>query len=144
MESGSQIADSFCGVHTTSTELGVLKPTYGARFIAFELKLDPSDHSYDYSKLYYSYHPDAPYTEEQVICFRVRWRGRFEPVQLQLPADAAASDYLRFRLDGLPYSPGTFEVQQVRCGALTAAEQLGGRAQRPEAVGAPPGCAERR
>ncbi|MDD1631947.1 MAG: hypothetical protein LUP91_07030, partial [Methylococcaceae bacterium] len=68
-----------------SIEVGIFQPTTLDGYIDFRLKLDPEDYSYDYSKLYYSVSPSDPYSEEQVICFRVRFRNIFEQIRLVLP-----------------------------------------------------------
>ena len=96
-------------------------PGVSPRFVELTLQLDGSRSElgrYLYSKLYYSTHPDTHFSEEAVVCFEVRERYREERLQVALP-DAAwqsahANGYLRLRLDGLPYSRGSWQVNQLQ------------------------------
>ena len=89
---------------------------------------------YLYSKLYYSTHPDAPFREEAVVCFEVPERYRAERLQIALPAAvwraARATGYLRLRLDGLPYSQGSWQVDELRLVSATESPELARRARR--------------
>jgi radical SAM protein with 4Fe4S-binding SPASM domain len=73
---------------------------------------------YLYSKLYYSTHPDQPFSEDAVVCFEVPQRFRAERIQVSLPetamAQARISGHLRLRVDGLPYSQGRWQLLQLR------------------------------
>ncbi|WP_143226695.1 hypothetical protein [Acidovorax sp. 62] len=86
---------------------------------------------YLYSKLYYTTHPQAQFSEDAVVCFEVRERFSPQRLQIALP-DAAlraarASGCLRVRIDGLPYSQGTWQLIEMRLGAVeNQAQRLGG------------------
>lgn len=73
---------------------------------------------YLYSKLYYTTHPQAQFSEDAVVCFEVR--ERFSPQRLQIALPDAAlqaakvSGCLRIRIDGLPYSKGTWKLIEMR------------------------------
>jgi len=104
-------------VNTTSAFLGTFRPTARTGFLEFSLKLDcdaEAARSYEYSKLYYSVSPQEGYSEQDVICFRVRFRHQYERIRLVLPGRARQNGYVRLRLDALPYSAGRFQVKNVR------------------------------
>ena len=73
---------------------------------------------YLYSKLYYATRPNAQFNESAVVCFEVPERFRVQRLQIALPdaawQEAKANGYLRLRVDGLPYSEGTWEVMDLR------------------------------
>jgi radical SAM protein with 4Fe4S-binding SPASM domain len=90
-------------------------------FIELRLRLECSRdqaRNYLYSKLYYATDPDEPFSEDRVICFPVSERHRFERLQVALPETdlrrARDHQFLKVRVDGLPYSEGTFSVQELR------------------------------
>jgi radical SAM protein with 4Fe4S-binding SPASM domain len=89
---------------------------------------------YLYSKLYYSTHPDQPFSEEAVVCFEVPERYRAERLQIALPqaalVQARANGHLRLRLDGLPYSRGRWQLVQLRLASETLHPELTRRARR--------------
>lgn len=97
-----------------SIDLGIFSPTARDELLCLQVRLDPEDCAYDYSKLYFSTAPDEAYAEERVICFRVRARNAFEQVGLPLPPRCLQTGFLRMRLDGLPYSAGTTSVAAVK------------------------------
>ena len=72
---------------------------------------------YLYSKLYYSTHPDIAFCEEAVVCFEVPERCKEERLQISLPDTAwiaaRESGHLRLRVDGLPYSKGSWQLKQL-------------------------------
>lgn len=73
---------------------------------------------YLYSKLYYSFHPASPFSEDRVVCFEVPTVDCAERIQIALPEAvwqaAHASKHLRLRLDVLPYSKGVWQVDDLR------------------------------
>jgi radical SAM protein with 4Fe4S-binding SPASM domain len=73
---------------------------------------------YLYSKLYYSFLPDSPFSEDRVVCFEVPRVNCAERLQIALPAAvwqaARESNHLRLRLDVLPYSKGAWQVDALR------------------------------
>ncbi|MGN8003921.1 radical SAM protein [Acidovorax sp. 22279] len=73
---------------------------------------------YLYSKLYYTTHPWAQFSEDAVVCFEVRERFSPQRLQIALPdavlQAARASGCLRIRMDGLPYSQGTWQLMEMR------------------------------
>jgi len=91
-------------------ELGSYDLPPSAGYMDLTLEILPSETGYEYSKLYFSCQPEQPYDEDRVICFRVirvAWR---ETHRLVLPPDAINSEYIRLRLDALPYTRGTAAV----------------------------------
>lgn len=97
-----------------SIYLGVFQPTLADTYIDLQIKLEPDDRLYDYSKLYYSVSPFDAFSEEQVICFRIRFKNVFENLRFLIPEKAKQTGYLELRLDGLPYSEGACTVKLVR------------------------------
>ncbi|MDS4028131.1 MAG: radical SAM protein [Candidatus Contendobacter sp.] len=90
-------------------------------FIELRLRLEctrAQARNYLYSKLYYATAPREPFSEDRVICFPVGERNRFERIQVALPASdlrrARDHQFLKVRVDGLPYSEGTFSVEELR------------------------------
>lgn len=98
-----------------------LTPVSGDDLLEITIRLDGSRTElgrYLYSKLYYCTHPDMRFSEDAVVCFEVRERYRAERIQIALPEAAwlaaRTNGYLRLRLDGLPYSKGTWQVDQLQ------------------------------
>lgn len=98
-----------------------LAPAQGDDLLELTIHLEGSRAElghYLYSKLYYSTHPDMHFSEDQVICFEVRERFRAERIQIALPEAAwqaaCTNKYLRLRIDGLPSSLGTWQIDQLR------------------------------
>jgi radical SAM protein with 4Fe4S-binding SPASM domain len=98
-----------------------LNPSYSEFFIQFSIKINRRQKEakrYLYSKLYYSTHPNASFSEERVICFQLKHCGRFERVQISLPVDdmqdALRNNHLRVRIDGLPYVSGITLVHGMK------------------------------
>lgn len=98
-----------------------LAPGPGDDLVEISIRLDGDRTElgrYLYSKLYYSSHPDIPFNEDAVVCFEVRERFRTERIQIALPEAAwlaaRANGYLRLRIDGLPYSQGQWQVDQLQ------------------------------
>jgi len=93
-----------------SIELGVLTPASTDAYVDLNIAIDPHDFSYDYSKLYYALGEGQEYSEQQVICFKLRWKNIPERVRLALPVEVRRTGYIRLRLDALPYTPGRSEA----------------------------------
>lgn len=85
-------------------------------YLDLEMRVDPLDASYDYSKLYFATTPDEPFDETRVVCFKLRRSGEFETVRLRLPDAARATGWLRLRVDALGYTPGRVEARTARLG----------------------------
>ncbi len=98
-----------------------LQPGAKDELVELTLRLDGTRaalNSYRYSKLYYCTDPAASFSEEAVICFEVPEYGRSQTLQIALPASALAaarqSACLRLRLDALPYSEGSWQLEAWR------------------------------
>lgn len=98
-----------------------MAPRPGDDLLEIAIRLDCSRAElgrYLYSKLYYSTHPDMRFSEDAVVCFEVRERFRAERIQIALPETvwqtARTNGYLRLRLDGLPYSQGSWQVDHLQ------------------------------
>lgn len=120
-----------------SMMLRPLAPGPADALVELSIQLDASRVElgrYLYSKLYYSTHPDLPFSEDAVVCFEVPQRNRLERLQVALPepawAAAQASGHLRLRVDGLPYSKGTWRLEQLRLVGETHDPELTRRARR--------------
>lgn len=108
---------------------------HGDALIELALCLDRIDSGqYLYSKLYYSVWPDADFSESAVICFEIRFIRRVQLLQIALPETALhtayANNYLRLRVDGLPYSKGAWSLLSCRFVALETNEVLAAEARR--------------
>ena len=94
-----------------------LKLEAGDRFIEFDIRLNfgfAQGRTYQYSKLYYNFDRTQEFHESRVICFHPLRRGQFETVRLALPREVVASGLIELRIDGIPYSEGTFDIRHVR------------------------------
>jgi MoaA/NifB/PqqE/SkfB family radical SAM enzyme len=68
--------------------------------------------TYNYSKLYYRTDDDS-FSEDRVVCFRVRKRNAIERLRLLLPINIKRSNQIFLRLDALPYSRGRAAVSRL-------------------------------
>jgi len=98
-----------------------LNATASDRYLDLFLRVDHptllAPRRYQYSKLYYATERDDGFHESRVICFQPVFQRRFEAIRLALPEQARGTGSLRIRLDGLPYTPGGFEVEGMTLSA---------------------------
>ena len=74
--------------------------------------------NYLYSKLYYCTRKDQHFSEDRVVCFLVGERNCLKLLYIALPTGvierARQNRHLRLRIDGLPYSQGSYTVESLR------------------------------
>jgi MoaA/NifB/PqqE/SkfB family radical SAM enzyme len=89
-----------------------------ARFLDVTLVLDlpwEQTATYEHSKLYFAAGEPFEFSEERVVCFRIRWVRRIQTVRLLLPQVVQRARRARFRLDPFPYcAAGTVAVHSLR------------------------------
>lgn len=126
-------------VHFRRSRYARLHLAAGDSYLDFEICLNFSfeqGRSYQYSKLYFCWSPDQAFHESRVICFQPQRRNTFQRMRIRLPAEVVESGFLAVRIDGLPYSKGSFQVKGLRtttgkseAGLTRRANLLGNRQQ---------------
>jgi hypothetical protein len=90
----------------------------GARYVDLTVVLDlpwEQTREYEHSKLYFAVEEPFEFSEERVICFRIRWLRRVQTVRLLLPDQVRYAARLRLRLDPFPYcDAGRMVVHSIR------------------------------
>lgn len=100
-----------------SIVLPPLQPNATKQLIELCIRLDASRQElgrYLYSKLYYCTHPAQEFSEAAVVCFEVPERNTDQRLQIELPPtawqEAQTNQYLRVRIDGIPYTQGQWSL----------------------------------
>lgn len=68
---------------------------------------------YEYSKLYYRRPEDKHFSEQNVICFRISYRGQRERIRVCLPEQIRQWNKVIFRVDALPYARGRLNLHTL-------------------------------
>lgn len=90
---------------------------YGHAFIEFDLEIDVSweeSRAYRYSKIYYSRNLAGPFTESQVMCFRIGTNRKRHRLRVALPEAARGVGFLVLRFDPFPYASGRAQIYELR------------------------------
>lgn len=99
-------------VHLQS--LGLFRVKKHDRFIELTLSLSCDNTRYDYSKLYFTCGVFERYSEDQVLCFKLRQANKRETVRLVIPPNAVKSGWVRLRLEAFPNTSGRCNIVATR------------------------------
>jgi len=94
--------------------LGLFRVRKTDRFIELTLSLSCESGRYDYSKLYFTRGVFDRYSEDRVLCFKMRQASAPETIRLAVPPDALKSGWMRLRLEAFPGTSGRCTVLAAR------------------------------